>query len=111
MRLDVRQYVCFDKMKEQRYFSAMQDNNLPYANRKHPQFLDGGMESQVSNRNYGSSYDTPYPNEYGNASGNSFQGTQPRERFSNKESSRKIKAPTFNGSYEEWPYFKRLFLQ
>ena len=104
------QFVRGNAPQEQRYFSAMQDNNLPYANRKHPQFLDGGMKSQVSNRNYGSSYDTPYPNEYGNASGNSFQGTQPRERFPNKESSRKIKAPTFNGSYEEWPYFKRLFL-
>ena len=31
-------------------------------------------------------------------------------RFSREERFEKFKPPCFNGSYEEWPYFKRLFL-
>ena len=40
-----------------------------------------------------------------------FSPRSENNNFSREGGFAKIKPPTFNGSYEEWPYFKRLFLE
>ena len=98
-----------DRMTENRHFqqntSALYQQNQFVGNdfsnhQLPPRQLSASQPDQSSQRYYG--YHNPYRMDY------RLPQSTP---YVEKERKLKVKPPSFNGSYNEWPYFKSLFLE